>query len=45
MEGDIDVLKGTIYDILALVFHNAGNQAFDEPWMQAIARLRLIYRR
>ena len=45
MNGEIDVLKGSIYDTLALIFQNGGNHATDEPWMKLIARLRLTYRR
>ena len=45
MNGEIDVLEGSIYDTLALIFQNAGSAATVEPWMRAIARLRLIYRR
>lgn len=45
MNGGVDITEGTIFDMLALVFRNAGNKAQNEPWMRAIARLRLIYRR
>ena len=45
MNGEIDVVEGTIYDTLALIFRNAGGDATKEPWMKAISRLRLVYRR
>ncbi|MCW4114146.1 cyclopropane-fatty-acyl-phospholipid synthase family protein [Aurantimonas sp. MSK8Z-1] len=45
MDGEVDLLKGSIYDVLALVFENAGNDAATESWMRAIERLRLLYRR
>lgn len=45
MNGEIDVLEGSIYDTLALIFRNASRATTVEPWMKAIARLRLIYRR
>jgi cyclopropane-fatty-acyl-phospholipid synthase len=46
MDGDLDVLEGSIYEVLALIFQNADRgSAASEPWMRAIARMRLLYRR
>ncbi|UIJ70308.1 cyclopropane-fatty-acyl-phospholipid synthase family protein [Aurantimonas sp. HBX-1] len=46
MDGGIDVVSGSIYDVLALIFANAEDgDAAREPWMRAIARTRLLYRR
>ncbi|MBB4001014.1 SAM-dependent methyltransferase [Aurantimonas endophytica] len=46
MDGGLDVVSGSIYDVLALIFANADRgDAAREPWMRAIARMRLLYRR
>ncbi|MCB8836026.1 cyclopropane-fatty-acyl-phospholipid synthase family protein [Aurantimonas sp. VKM B-3413] len=45
MNGGFDVVEGTIWEVLALIFQNAGNHATDESWMRAISRIRLVYRR
>ncbi|HSP24906.1 MAG TPA: cyclopropane-fatty-acyl-phospholipid synthase family protein, partial [Saliniramus sp.] len=46
MDGEIDVVSGSIYDVLSLIFRNADRgTAAREPWMRAIARMRLLYRR
>ncbi|WAJ30416.1 SAM-dependent methyltransferase [Antarcticirhabdus aurantiaca] len=39
MDGEIDMVEGTIHDLLALVFRNAGTHATDEPWMRAAETL------
>ncbi|MEX6505556.1 class I SAM-dependent methyltransferase [Jiella sp. M17.18] len=45
MNGGFDIVEGTIWEALALIFQNAGNHATDEAWMRAIGRMRLVYRR
>ncbi|MEE2952186.1 MAG: cyclopropane-fatty-acyl-phospholipid synthase family protein [Pseudomonadota bacterium] len=45
MNGAVDMVEGTIYDALALIFSNAGNEASAQPWMRAIERMRLTWRR
>ncbi|SKA28631.1 SAM-dependent methyltransferase [Consotaella salsifontis] len=45
MNGEIEFLKGSIFDLLKVVFENAGNNATAEPWMRAIERMRLLFRR
>jgi cyclopropane-fatty-acyl-phospholipid synthase len=45
MEGGLDVTEGTIFDVLRLVGENAGSAGASEPWMKAIDRVRLGYRR
>ena len=45
MEGQVDIIEGSIFELLTLIFRNAGSEAASEPWMQAIDRIRLIYRR
>ncbi|NDV86997.1 methyltransferase domain-containing protein [Aurantimonas aggregata] len=46
MDGGLDIVSGSIYEVLALIFANADRgDAAREPWMRAIARMRLLYRR
>jgi len=45
MNGGVDMVEGSIFDLLSLVFRNGGNDVANEPWMRAIARMRLLYRR
>ncbi|WP_102957898.1 SAM-dependent methyltransferase [Mangrovicella endophytica] len=45
MDGEIDVVEGTMFDVLKLIFENGGSDATMEPWMKAIERIRLVYRR
>ena len=45
MESDIDILEGDIYEVLKLVFENAGATATKEPWMLAIEGIRRATRR
>ena len=45
MEGGTDVVEGTMYDVLALIFRNAGNNVTSRPWMRAIEKLRRTARR
>ena len=45
MDGGVDMLEGSVFDLLTLVFRNAGNDAAREPWMKAIDRMRLVFRR
>jgi cyclopropane-fatty-acyl-phospholipid synthase len=45
MEGRIDLIEGTIFDLLKLISENAGSAGAAEPWMKAIDRVRLSYRR
>ncbi|MBP0614152.1 SAM-dependent methyltransferase [Jiella mangrovi] len=45
MNGGFDVVEGSLYDVLALIFENAGNHATDRAWMRVIERLRLAARR
>ncbi|MBO0664344.1 cyclopropane-fatty-acyl-phospholipid synthase family protein [Jiella sp. MQZ9-1] len=44
MNGDANVVEGSIYDVLALVFQNAGNYATSRAWMRAIERVRYAAR-
>jgi cyclopropane-fatty-acyl-phospholipid synthase len=46
MNGEIDMVDGSIYDFLELVFSNAGRRATGiAPWMKAINGVRLMTRR
>ncbi|MCQ0990220.1 SAM-dependent methyltransferase [Jiella marina] len=45
MNGEIDVVEGSLYDVLALIFQNAGNHATDQTWMKVIERVRVAARR
>ena len=45
MNGGTDVVEGTMYDVLALIFQNAGNNVTSRPWMRAIEKLRRGARR
>ena len=45
MNGGFDVVEGTMYDVLAVVFQNAGNHATDRSWMRAIEKARRVARR
>ncbi|NDW05745.1 SAM-dependent methyltransferase [Jiella pacifica] len=44
MNGGTDVVEGTMYDVLALIFRNAGNHVTSRPWMRAIERMRRVAR-
>ncbi len=45
MDGEIDFLEGDIYTLLQIVFENTGPTAATEPWMKALAKLRILFRR
>jgi cyclopropane-fatty-acyl-phospholipid synthase len=45
MDGEIDFLDGDIYTLLQIVFENTGPTAATEPWMKALAKLRILFRR
>ena len=47
MDGGLDVVEGTIFDLLRLVSDNVDGTGTgaSEPWMKAIDRVRLGYRR
>ena len=45
MDGGVDMIEGSVFDLLTLVFRNAGKDAAREPWMNAIDRMRLVFRR
>ena len=45
MDGEIDFLEGDIYTLLRIVFENTGPTAATEPWMKALAKLRILFRR
>lgn len=45
MEGDIDVLKGSIYDVLMLAHENTGTRPAEALWMIALEKLREAGRR
>ena len=45
MNGGVDLLEGSIFELLSLIFQNAGGDAATEPWMRAVDRMRLVYRR
>jgi cyclopropane-fatty-acyl-phospholipid synthase len=45
MDGEVDMMSGSIYDLIALVFENAAMTATGQPWMKAIEQVRLLYRR
>ncbi|WP_062011648.1 cyclopropane-fatty-acyl-phospholipid synthase family protein [Aureimonas sp. AU4] len=45
MDGEVDMVLGSIYDLIALVFDNAAMTATGQPWMKAIEQVRLLYRR
>ncbi len=42
MDGEIDFLEGDIYALLRIVFENTGPTAATEPWMKALAKLRIF---
>lgn len=44
MNGGTDVVQGTMYDVLALIFRNAGNHVTSRPWMRAIEKMRRVAR-
>ena len=45
MDGEIDFLEGDIYTLLQVIFENTGPTAATEPWMKALAKLRVVFRR
>ncbi|WP_182522608.1 cyclopropane-fatty-acyl-phospholipid synthase family protein [Ochrobactrum sp. RH2CCR150] len=45
MDGEIDFLEGDIYTLLQIVFENTGPTVAIEPWMKALAKLRILFRR
>ncbi|MEJ5018618.1 cyclopropane-fatty-acyl-phospholipid synthase family protein [Ochrobactrum vermis] len=45
MDGEIDFLNGDIYTLLQIVFENTGPTVAIEPWMKALAKLRILFRR
>jgi cyclopropane-fatty-acyl-phospholipid synthase len=45
MDGEIDFLDGDIYTLLQIVFENTGPTVAIEPWMKALAKLRILFRR
>ena len=45
MNGQVDLIEGSIYELLSLIFQNAGGDAASEPWMRAVDKMRLVYRR
>ena len=45
MNGGVDVIDGSMYDVLALIFENAGNHATDRSWMKLLERMRRAVRR
>ncbi|MBO0903065.1 SAM-dependent methyltransferase [Jiella sonneratiae] len=45
MNGEADVLEGSVYDVLAVIFRNAGNYATSRRWMRAIEKMRHVARR
>lgn len=45
MEGEIDFETGSVYDLIMLVYRNAGRQLVTAPWMRALEHLRIAWRR
>ncbi|WBU59739.1 SAM-dependent methyltransferase [Paracoccus albus] len=45
MEGEIDLLEGSIYDFIMLGYANAGRGLMPAMWMKAFERLRIVARR
>ncbi|SDD95754.1 cyclopropane-fatty-acyl-phospholipid synthase [Paracoccus isoporae] len=45
MEGEIDLLEGTVYDLIMLGYANAGRALMPAAWMQAFERMRIVTRR
>lgn len=45
MDGEIDVLEGSIFDVIMLVHQNAGTHPAAAPWMIALEKLREFGRR
>ncbi|MEF2070995.1 cyclopropane-fatty-acyl-phospholipid synthase family protein [Consotaella aegiceratis] len=45
MNGEISFVSGSIFELLKVVFQNAGRDAANATWMRAIERIRLTYRR
>ncbi len=45
MEGEIDFETGTVYDLIMLIYRNAGRQLVSAPWMRALEHLRIAWRR
>ncbi|WP_182085684.1 cyclopropane-fatty-acyl-phospholipid synthase family protein [Aureimonas sp. ME7] len=45
MNGELDMVEGTIMDLVRLACENAGKDATREPWMRALERGRLLFRR
>ncbi|GGD85538.1 cyclopropane-fatty-acyl-phospholipid synthase [Aureimonas endophytica] len=45
MDGEIDILDGTIYDVLEVVAINSTDPGWGTVWMKAIETARLLWRR
>ncbi len=45
MQGEIDVLDGTIYDLIMTAYANAGRELMPAVWMKAFERMRIATRR
>lgn len=45
MDGEIDLLQGTIYDLVMLGYANAGRDLMPAMWMKALERMRIVFRR
>ena len=45
MAGEIDMLRGSIYDLMLLGYANAGRALMPAVWMKAFERMRIVVRR
>ena len=45
MGGEIDMLRGSIYDLIMLGYANAGRALMPAVWMKAFERMRIVVRR
>ena len=45
MEGELDILQGSIYDLIMLAYENAGPELMPAFWMKAFEKMRIAKRR
>jgi len=45
MEGGFDIVKGDMYQLLSIIFENAGETAEKEPWMRFLNAARTLTKR